>query len=113
MIRNYFLAGFATMLFIGAAAQTSTLQKEEVAKTPQANVTFKTIQKPNPLIEQVNILTKGDDVLTEKTILQIRTTKSSSIKRVVADNEYNLLSKEIQLEGIKESEVIIIINSIK
>lgn len=122
MIRNYFLAGFATMLFFGAAAQTSTLQKAMLA-TPQvestkANTTNTVIRynvshKPNLLILQISELTEGNEVLTEKVIAIIQQSKPRVIKRVVLENEFNLLSEELKLEAIKKTDVINIINSIK
>lgn len=108
-----FVFGISSIKAQATQSKTNSNTEFSNEKAPQANVTYKTIQKTNKLIEQVNILAKGDDVLTEKTIFQIQNTKKSAIKRIVADNEYILLSKEIQQEAIKESEVINIINQLK
>jgi len=122
MIRNYFLAGFATMLFFGAAAQTSTLQKEAVvspqvestkANTTNTVIRYNVSHNPNLLILQISELTEGNEILTEKVIAIIQKSKPRVIKRVVLENEFNLLSEELKLEAIKKTDVITIINSIK
>ncbi len=96
-------------------AESNPNRKEDFSsqKNPQAKIIYKSQQKPSQLIEQVNILTNGDDVLTEKTIFEIRKLKSTTILRIVSDNEYIQLSKELQQEAIKESEVVKIINQLK
>ncbi len=120
-MRNSKIVFLITIFFIGISSimaqttQSNHNNKTEATsqKAPQAIVTLKTLKKPNQLIEQVNILTKGDDVLTEKTISEIRKTKNTSIIRIVSDTEYDKLTIEMQHEAIKESEVVKIINQIK
>ena len=116
---------FALLCFVGMEqlnAQTTTTQKNsegnvqttsnEVSE-PKAVITFKTSQKSNPLIQKINELTNGDEILTEKVIANIQQTNTVKIKRVVSDNDFKSLSTELKQEAIKESDVIIIINQLR
>lgn len=103
-------------------AQTTTTQKnsEEKVQTkssevsePKAVITYKTSQKSNPLIQKINELTTGDEMLTEKVIAYIQQSNTKIIKQVVSDNEFNFLSTELKQEAIKESEVMVIMNQFK
>ena len=80
---------------------------------PQAVINYKTPQKINPLIEKVNELTDGDAILTELVIYEISKIKTTNIHRVVQDEDFNDLSSQLKKEGIKQSEVIEIINRLK
>lgn len=103
-------------------AQTTTTQKNSDVNSekstsetsqPKAVITYKTSLQPNQLIIQINEITKGDEALTEKVIAFIHQTNTTTIKRVVNDNDFKSLSAEMKQEAIKESDVIIIINQLK
>ena len=80
---------------------------------PKAVITYKTLPKINIYLEEIKELTNADDFLTEQVVFEIRKTKSTKIKHVVTDNEFNKLSKELQQEAIKKSEVVAIIETLK
>lgn len=85
----------------------------ETQSAPKATVTFKNIKRINPFIKQINDLTNGDDNLTEKVIYKINQTKNTTIRRMVSDDKFDLLSETEQKEAIKQSEVKEIIEILK
>ena len=80
---------------------------------PKATVTFKSPMQINPFIKQINDLTNGDDNLTEKVIYKINQTKNTTIRRIVSDDKFDLLSETEQKDAIKQSEVKEIIEILK
>jgi len=85
----------------------------ETHSEPKATVTFKNPKQINPFIKQIHNLTNGDDNLTEKVIYKINQTKPTTIRQMVSDDKFELLSKTEQKKAIKQSEVLVIINQLK
>lgn len=116
MIVKYLLRlGVLSFFFSIMCSSLSAQEQNGVSQTlePQAIVTYKMPQKINSFIEQIKELTEGDDNLTEQVIYKIRQIKNSSIKRVIVDEEFDVLSSEMKKEAIKQSEVMEIIEQLK
>ncbi len=96
-------------------ASLSYGQNNDNKVEPQVTVTFHTTPKINPVIEQVNILTDYDEILTEMVIEQmyINRNRNTKITSIVSDKEFNNMKEEQKYNAIKESEVIEIINLLK
>lgn len=96
-------------------AEKSQLSNSENEKTPSAVVTFKTpLNNTSELLsEEILELTDYDYVLTEKVIYNINKIRATSIIKIVDDEKFDSATEREQLEWIRESEVIEIINKLK
>tara|TARA_B100000809_G_scaffold172593_1_gene169863 strand:+ start:283 stop:609 length:327 start_codon:yes stop_codon:yes gene_type:complete len=104
-----FIATFILILLFSVSFKVAAQDNSQ----PEALATYKTPQKANPLIEKINDLTGNDDLLTEQVVFEIRKNQTTKIKRMVTDNDFNNLSEELKKEAIKQSDVIVIIKSLK
>ena len=87
--------------------------QKSTVKEPSAVVSYRTPRTISPMIQKVNELTGGDDVLTEKVIAEIYKQKNISIKDVISDDDFSKMSVGEQAICVSESEVIQIINRLK
>lgn len=110
MMKQIFILALL-LLSITMYSQEKTILETQLK--PKATVTFKNPKPINPFIKQINDLTNGDDNLTEKVIYKINQTKTTTIRRMVSDDKFEVLSKNEQKEAIKQSEVLVIINQLK
>jgi hypothetical protein len=96
-------------------AEKPQLSTSENEKTSSAVVTFKTARNNTSevLSEEILELTDYDYVLTEKIIYNIYKNRTTSIIKIVDDEKFDSVTEREQLEWIRESEVIEIINKLK
>jgi len=118
MIKKRTLITFIFFAFsIALFSQSQTNEKNSntsVEKaSPKAVINYKTPQKVDKFIEKINELTNGDERLTEQVVFKISQLKTTNIKVIVSDNEFNNLSVIRKKEAIRESEVIDLIQILK
>jgi len=123
IIFSLFAFAFSLVLFGQVSyAQTETIRLEEnrvsdnnsnLTSIPKVVVKVKSQGEINPFFSQIDVLTAGDEILSEQVVFEIFRNRSTKLVRIVSEKNYHKLSDEEKAESIIESEVKEIIVNIK
>lgn len=109
-----------SLIFVGAIVLCCQNVKAQCDKNkgttetnqPRMTVTYITKPTVNPLIEQVKLLTGGDEILTEQVILQINVAKKNAVLGMLPNEQYDNLSDTERKNYASETEILDIIKQI-
>lgn len=100
-------------VFAQSSRENQTISENRTNEGPRAVISSEKARTISPMIIQINELTDGDEVLTEKVVAELYKSKNSKIDRIVSDEEYAKLDYSEKRLCVSYSEVLGIVELLK
>lgn len=100
-------------VFAQSNLANQTVSETKTKDSPRAVISSEKVRTISPMIIQINELTDGDEVLTEKVVAELYRANNSKIDRIVSDEEYKKLDYSEKRLCVIYSEVLGIVELLK
>jgi hypothetical protein len=105
--------GSSNNVFAQSSIENQTLTETKTNAGPRAVISSEKARTISPMIIQINELTDGDEVLTEKVVAELYKSRNSKIDRIVSDAEFEKLDYTEKRLCASYSEVLSIVEQLK